>query len=464
MLVDNIPDMSGIHNGGDLQFGKDGNLYISTGDGGCDYAVPLRGCGPANPAGRDRNVLAGKVLRITPEGDIPPGNPFFGANTARCNQAGKAASGTWCQEIYSLGLRNPFRLAFDPNAAGTRFFINDVGLDVWEEVDEGQAGADYGWNLREGPCAVNSSVDCGPPPAGITNPVYSYNHSAGCTAITGGAFVPNGAWPSQYDGSYLYADIVCGKIVQLVPNGAGGYSAVDFATDIEGPIAMKFGPHGSGQALYYVSWSSIPGLYRISYTGGGNRSPNAVASASPVAGNLPLNVGFDGSDSSDPDGQSLTYDWDFGDGSPHGSGAGASHTYTTAGTYTAKLTVSDGSGGTDTQSIRIDAGNNFPEPVITTPAEGEKFSVGEEMTLTGSAEDPEDGVLGDTALTWTVVKHHATHTHPFLAPTTGNDMQITGPQPEDFSATTNSYLEVILTATDSKGLTRTVSRELRRTW
>src|SRR5205823_9822769 len=98
---------------------------------------------------------------------------------------------------------------------GTRFFINDVGQATWEEIDLGQAGADYGWNVREGHCALFSTTDCGPPTAGMTNPIYDYGHTD-CGAVTGGAFVPNGIWPSQYDNTYLYMDLNCGKIFQLL--------------------------------------------------------------------------------------------------------------------------------------------------------------------------------------------------------------------------------------------------------
>ena len=202
-------------------------------------------------------------------------------------------------------------------------------------------------------------------------------------------------------------------------------------------------------------------LRRIAFTGGANRSPVAVAQANPTSGDLPLTVNFDGSQSSDPDNDTLTFDWDFGDGSAHATTATASHEYTTPGSYTAKLTVSDGNGGQDTATIRIDAGNNQPAPSISTPVAGQLFRVGETLTLTGSATDPEDGTVPDTSLSWQVVKHHATHTHPFLPPTPGNGATITTPVPEDFGATTNSYLEVRLTATDSQGLSTTVSRDLR---
>ena len=163
VLVDNIPSPAGNHNGGDLQFGKDGALYVSVGDGGCDYpgGTPS-GCAGANDAARDRHVLLGKVLRIDRNGAIPAGNPFTGTGTARSN-AGAAPVGQICQETFAWGLRNPFRIAFDPNAAGTRFHINDVGQNAWEEIDLGTAGADYGWNVREGHCATGSTSSCGPP-------------------------------------------------------------------------------------------------------------------------------------------------------------------------------------------------------------------------------------------------------------------------------------------------------------
>ena len=183
---------------------------MSTGDGGCDYAGDS-GCFELNDAARDRHVLLGKILRVTRDGAIPAGNPCQGAGTARCNiDRPHRPPASRCQETFAWGLRNPFRLAFDPNSPTTRFFINDVGEITWEEIDLGQAGADYGWNVREGFCATGSTTDCGAPPAGMTNPLHAYNHEAsGCYAITGGAFVPKGIWSFSYDDDYLFADLVC---------------------------------------------------------------------------------------------------------------------------------------------------------------------------------------------------------------------------------------------------------------
>lgn len=200
-LIDNIPSPSGVHNAGDLQFGKDGYLYISVGDGGCDYdgENPSSRCNGNNDAARDQHVLLGKILRITRDGGIPPDNPFVGPNSARCHTTGRTDAGKQCQETFAWGLRNPFRMAFDPNAAETRFFINDVGQNAREEINDGRAGADYGWIVREGKCWNGwkpRPEPCDAIPAGMTDPIYDYQHSdttykPKCTSVTGGAFVPN---------------------------------------------------------------------------------------------------------------------------------------------------------------------------------------------------------------------------------------------------------------------------------
>ena len=256
VLIDNIPAPQTYHIGADLQFGKDGFLYASTGDGGCNY-LDSDYCDRWNPASRDQNVLLGKVLRITRQGGIPAANPYQGADSARCNLTGITDPGKKCQETYAWGLRNPFRLALDPNKWATRFFINDVGEVTWEEIDLGQSGADYGWNVREGFCATGSTTDCGAPPAGMTNPIHVYNHDSGCMAITGGAFVPNGVWSQEYDGAYLFADLTCGKIFALRPASGGGWTQTEFGSGFGdySLITMTFGPPSTQQFLYYVTWN-----------------------------------------------------------------------------------------------------------------------------------------------------------------------------------------------------------------
>lgn len=465
VLVDNILSPAGNHNAGDLNFGKDGLLYITVGDGGCDYADRTK-CAGNNDAARDQHMLLGKVLRVTRDGAIPSTNPFRGSDSARCNVTGRADPGKKCQETFAWGLRNPFRFAFDPNAADTRFFINDVGQNAWEEIDLGQAGADYGWNVREGHCANGSTTNCGAPPAGMTNPIYDYGRGTGCASITGGAFVPNGVWPASYDGSYLYGDYVCGKIFKLTPSGSG-YVASDFVTGLgtNSAVHLRFGPHNTTQALYYTSYANGGQIRRIAYTGSANRAPTAAISATPTSGPTPLAVNFDGSGSSDPDtGDTLTYIWDFGDGSPvrETSQPTTSYTYNTVGTFTATLRVRDNRGATSAPvTIRIGAGNTPPTPQITAPTTSLRFAVGQTITLQGQATDAQDGTLPDSSLRWRIILHHNEHTHPFLQPTTGNNITFTAPAPEDLAATTSNYLEIELTATDSQGLTTVITQELR---
>jgi len=464
VLIDNIHSPNGNHNGGDLHFGKDGLLYISVGDGGADYAGDSGSAG-ANDAARDRHVLLGKILRITRDGAIPAGNPYQGANSGRCNVTGSTTAGNWCRETFASGLRNPFRIAFDSNASATRFFINDVGQSAWEEIDEGISGADYGWNIREGHCANGSTTNCGAPPAGLTNPVFDYPR--GCLAgsvsgnsITGGAFVPNGVWSREYDNSYLFGEYVCGKIFRIKPNGAGGFTASEFATGLgsSSAVAMIFGPYQATQALYYTTYAGGGQVRRIRYTGTANRNPVASITANPTSGSAPLDVAFDASTSTDPDNDPLSFAWNFGDGTT-GTGAILTHRYQTVGTYNAVVTVSDGRGGTNTASVRIDVGNTAPQPTIISPATTQLFRVGETITLQGSATDAQDGNLANNRLSWQVILHHNNdHTHPYLPPTTGNNITFTAPAPEDLAAATGSFLKIHLTATDSNNLSTTIEQ------
>jgi uncharacterized repeat protein (TIGR02543 family) len=461
VLVDNMLSTAGNHNGGDVRFGRDGYLYISLGDGGCDYANNS-GCAGANDASRDQHVLTGKLLRITRDGGIPPTNPFQGAGTARCNVTGMTTAGNKCQETFAWGLRNPFRFAMDPNNAGTRFFINDVGQGAWEEVDLGQAGADYGWNCREGAHTNSTSGPCNPTPPSMIEPIYEYSHGTGCGSITGGAFVPNGLWPG-YDGAYLFSDYVCGKIFKMTQSGAT-WSAVDFATGLgsSSAVHLLFGPWGNSQALYYTTYASGGEVRRISYNVAGNNPPSAVAGASPTFGLLPLTVTFNATGSSDPDpGDTLTYFWDFGDGTPEVSTTSLTiqHTYTVAGRFTAQLRARDNDFAfSPPATVEIQPGNTAPSTSLLNPGAGETFAVGESVVLQGSATDSQDGTLPASALSWTVILHHNTHTHPFLGPVSGNNIPFTAPAPEDLAAAETSYLEVRLTATDSGGLSSTVTR------
>lgn len=418
ILLDNIPSDAGNHNAGCLRFGADGKLYVSTGDGGQNHQNS-----------QNLGSLAGKILRLNPDGSFPSDNPFSG-------QPGRRG------EIYCYGLRNPWRFCFRPSNGA--LFIADVGENTWEEVDLGQSGGNYGWPNDEGPTNA----------AGIISPLYAYNHNNGGAAIAGGCFISNGTYPSQYQGSYFFGDYVKGFIRRLVVTADNRLQqALDFSSAPQ-PVDFAQGPEGD---LYYVSIGSGT-VRRIRSTGGVNHPPTAAATAAPTSGPLPLTVRFSSAGSSDPDGNRLRFTWNFGDGSTTNA-SNPRHTYHRAGTFNATLTVSDGHATDSATPLRIDAGNHPPVVSIIDPQDGTLYNAGDAIRFSGQAYDPEDGVFSDDRLHWKVVLHHAKHTHPFLTfdgVATGEFVVLrTGEHSAD------TWYEISLTAADSDGLQTTTSVNIR---
>jgi len=303
-ILDLEPQGSESHIGGAIEFGPDDKLYVSTGENNAPQLAS------------DLTSRFGKILRINSDGTIPTDNPFLGVPGAY-------------PEIWASGLRNPFTFQF--SSTGT-MHIGENGESSWEEINVGLAGADYGWATCEGACNTPPFVD----------PLYTYAHPGctGCTntggaSIIAGPFYEGTQFPAIYQDSYFFADYVQGFIKRLTPTN----QEVDFASNLSFPVAMELAPDGS---LYYLS--IFPGeVHKITYDLV-NGIPTAVATANPSSGLPPLSVTLDGSGSSDPDGDPLAYSWDFGDGSPAGSGVSVQHTYGSAGPYTATLTVDDGNG------------------------------------------------------------------------------------------------------------------------
>ena len=240
-------------------------------------------------------------------------------------------------------MRNIWRMAFD-RETGT-LWAGDVGQDLWEEINLIRRGGNYGWNVREGHCAKGSTDDCDAPPVGLTNPIYDYGHSTGCSAITGGAFIPAGVWPEQYAGSYLFSDYGCGKLFMLHQGVGGAWTATEFASGLgsSSAVHLQFGPYCGGQALYYTSYANGGQVRRLAHNPSLNCAPTAVLSAVPISGPSPLTVNFSAFGSSDPNqGDTLTYLWDFGDGASETTSAPLlAHTYLQGGTYTVTLRVRD---------------------------------------------------------------------------------------------------------------------------
>jgi Glucose / Sorbosone dehydrogenase/RTX calcium-binding nonapeptide repeat (4 copies) len=226
------------HNGGQLQFGPDGYLYLATGDGGSG--------GDPHGNAQNLNSLLGKVLRIDPRPSqgrpysTPPSNPFAGT-----------APGL--DEIWSYGLRNPWRFSFDLLTGD--LLIGDVGQSAREEVDYsrhsagGGRGLNFGWNCREGLIAFNANCAG---LSGFTDPILDYDHSRGGCAIVGGYVVRDKTLSGLY-GRYLYSDECAGEIRSLIPS-------LPRATDdrSEGllvPNASSFGEDSCGR-VYVASLST----------------------------------------------------------------------------------------------------------------------------------------------------------------------------------------------------------------
>ncbi len=218
-----VPQPFRNHNGGQLQFGDDGYLYIGLGDGGS-------GGDPENN-GQNPQTLLGSILRIDVDnGDpyaIPSDNPFVGDTSG-------------ADEVWTYGWRNPWRFSFD-RATGD-MYIGDVGQNVWEEISfesaESTGGGNYGWNVYEGThCYINNCENLLPD---AIPPILEYDHSEGCS-ITGG-YVYRGADLPALDGNYFFADFCAGTIwsstqpnqMQVVLDA--GYSISSFGEDARGEL------------------------------------------------------------------------------------------------------------------------------------------------------------------------------------------------------------------------------------
>lgn len=260
-------EMAGNHKGGDLAFGPDGYLYVPIGDGS--------GGGDPDDNAQNLENLFGTVLRLDVDrvpAAAPPDNPFVGDPSAR-------------DEIWAYGLRNPWRLSFDP--ASGDLFIADVGEQALEEVNRQPAssrgGENYGWRRREGSRCFEPATDCGAD--GLVPPILEYGRDLGCS-ITGG-FVYRGKSFATLRGHYLYGDFCTGIIWGAEPNRDGvwisrmlaetGLSVVTFGRDDDGELYVA--DYASGSIFRITSRELVAtGFESGRLRGWQTRGPVAVAS------------------------------------------------------------------------------------------------------------------------------------------------------------------------------------------
>ncbi|WP_139984529.1 ThuA domain-containing protein [Nocardioides litoris] len=463
------------HAGGSMEFDNDGNLYLATGDNSNPFAsdgyTPIdersgRSAWDAQRTSGNTNSLSGKVLKIKPKAEggytIPAGNLFDEAQDA----AGKTRP-----EIYAMGFRNPFRIGLDEQ--NNNILVADYGPDAgavsatrgpngrveWNILDE---PGNYGWPYCVGnntpyndynfaSSTPGPAFNCGaivndsPNNTGLTNlppakaaVIWQSNNGS----ITGtpeigasGAPMTSGTysfdpdlesdrkWPAYFDRKAIWADWNNNRLFTVQMNQAGtSYTDINrFLPNLKmvRPHALQFGPDG---ALYMIEWGSgfngnntDSGVYRIDYVEG-NRAPVARATADKTSGKAPLTVAFDGSASFDPDtgdATGVTYAWDFGDGTAGATTAKASHTYATAGNYTARLTVTDAGGRTGTTNIEVVVGNTAPTVELTLPLNGGFFEFGDYVKYEVKVTDPEDGTIDCNNVVVQPALGHDEHSHGY---------------------------------------------------
>jgi glucose/arabinose dehydrogenase len=242
-IILRIPQVNWNHNGGTITFGPDGYLYIGMGDGG--------GRNDPERTAQDMKSLLGKILRIDVDRksadkpySIPDDNPFVGQSGVR-------------PEIYAYGLRNVWRMAFDPKT--DLLWCADVGQDKWEEINLIEKGGNYGWSAREGKQPFNA--DQAKPNAKYLDPIFEYDHEVG-KSITGG-LVYRGKQVPELVGKYVYADYVTGKIWALDYDTDSGKVRANYRIPSPMLPVITFGDDEAGEVYFAIVAQDGKGLFRF---------------------------------------------------------------------------------------------------------------------------------------------------------------------------------------------------------
>ncbi|MFQ5636776.1 MAG: PQQ-dependent sugar dehydrogenase [bacterium] len=237
-----MPDTLRFHNGGALRFGSDKTLYISHGDDAHSTLI------------QDLTTLHGKILRINRDGSIPTDNPTFPSEPE-----GKRG------EVFAFGLRNPFRFSIDPKT--DQLFIGDVGTNMFEELNLSVGGENFGYPRYEGHEFFRPEADLIPPDPVF--PIFEYAHVPGSVSVIAlltyrqQDFPNDFSFPTDYEGTFFFADFFGGPIRNLAPDGKGGWISVDFASGFRKPVDAALGSDGSmyilefGRALKKIVFNPI---------------------------------------------------------------------------------------------------------------------------------------------------------------------------------------------------------------
>lgn len=281
------------------------------------------------------------------------------------------------------------------------------------------------------------------------SPVAGTTFKGNCAI--GGVWYTSTNFPAVYTNTYFMADYGEGWVKSIVMDTNDKPTRVqDFIQAQPGITTLATSPKDG--SLYYVANGSV--VTKVTYIGEGNRAPVAVATVDKQFGTSPLTVQFTGSGSSDPDGQSLAYHWDFGDGSAISTAANPSHTFTTSNgspkSYAVSLIVTDSSNATAQATVLVSANNTPPNVSITSPVDGSFYAMTSSTTynLTAAVSDAQTAA-GSLSYAWQIFLHHNEHEHPEPVITSASSSTVISPIGCDGNT---YYYRIKLTVTDPQGL------------
>ncbi|WP_139984516.1 ThuA domain-containing protein [Nocardioides litoris] len=495
-----------------LSTGDDSNPFASDGYAPLDERLTRNPAYDAQRSSANTNDLRGKVLRIKPDPTaksytIPQGNLFReAADTAGKTRPEIYAMGFRNPFRMTVDKRTGYVYLgeYGPDAGGPSANRGPGGIVEFNQIR--QAG-NFGWPYCTGTNtaaetynAYNFATSTPGAKYSCAAPVNTSPHNTGLTQLPpaqpawikydGGNVTYNGKttnefggggegpmagpvynydpeldsdvkFPEYFDNHFFAGEWTRGWIRDISMNAAGDVAGIDpffDASTLYAVMDMEFGPDGSLYVLDYGNGGYFTGnensaIYKINAINEGARSPQADAAATPTSGTAPLTVAFDGTGSTDPDeGDSIaSYAWDFdGNGTTDASTAKATHVYTATGVYNARLTVTDTTGRTATDSATITVGNTAPTVEIVMPPDGGFFEFGDTVKVQVEVTDPEDGTIDCSRVKIDYVLGHDSHGHP-LSGGTGCELDLQTIKDEGHDASANIFGVVSATYTDKGG-------------